>query len=287
MRTRRQIKDRGLRRLVLAVLGSCTALLSFAGIARAETIALGPALTGPTINVMCAPAIGGGCGEMLLSSTSLPSAQIASPVDGTVVRWRMKGASATHPYSLDVLRHNSDGSYTVTASTGPVTPAGNEIEALPTSLPIHVGEYIELNLPQEGLLAALEEPSTYSTFFPQLEPGETRQPGEFEYPYTFAYNADVESEATPVAPPVSAPPVIPVAPVGQVVVPPATARCVVPDLMGKKLSAAKKAVWAAGCGVGLIAKENGVTAVKGKVVKQRPKPGRLLSQRTGISVKLG
>ena len=67
---------------------------------------------------------------------------------------------------------------------------------------------------------------------------------------------------------------------------PATARCVVPDLTGMKLSAAKKAVWAAGCGVGLIARKNGVKATEEKVVKQRPKPGRLLSSRTGISVKL-
>ncbi len=109
---------------------------------------------------------------------------------------------------------------------------------------------------------------------------------EYKYPFTFGYNADVESETTPVTPPVPAPPVIPVAPVGQAVVPPATARCVVPDLTGKKLSAAKKAVWAAGCGVGLIARKNGVKAAKEKVVKQRPKPGRLLSPRTGISIKL-
>jgi hypothetical protein len=272
---------------MLTVLGTCVALLSLAGVAQAGTITLGPALTSPTINTMCAPSMGGGCGQMLLS-TNLPSVQIASPIDGTVVRWRIKGASATPDYSLDVLRHNGDGSYTVTASTGSVTPAGNEIETLPTSLPIHDGEYIELNLPQEGQLAALEEPSTYSIFFPHLEPGETRQPGEFEYPYTFAYNADVEPEAPAVTPPG---PVLPTAPVDQMtpapIVPPTPARCVVPDLTGKKLSAAKKAVWAAGCGVGLIAKKNGVKAAKGEVIRQRPKPGRLLSPRTGISVKLG
>ena len=279
------------RRAVWTILGTCAAVVALGGVAQAETITLGPPLTGPMTNVTCAPAIGGGCGEMLLSSTSLPSVQIASPVDGTVVRWRMRGASSTLPYSLDVLRHNTDGSYTVTASTGPVTPAGNEVETLPTSLPIHVGEYIELNLPQGGQLTALEEPSTYSFFFPTLEPGETRQPGEFEYPFTFAYNADVDSEATPVVPAVPVLPTAPVAPISPAPIAspasplPTKSLCIVPVLEGKKLSAAKRAVRAAGCGVGLIAKSGGTAG--GRVIEQRPKPGRVLSLKTGISIKLG
>ncbi len=66
----------------------------------------------------------------MLLTTDAPSVEIASPVDGTVVRWRVKGSSATPGYSLNVLRKNGDGTYTVTASTGSVTPAGNEIETL-------------------------------------------------------------------------------------------------------------------------------------------------------------
>jgi hypothetical protein len=282
---RRQRDKKGFRRrAALAALSTCTALLSLAGIAQAETVTLGPELAGGAPGYSCSPFGGGGCGQMLLS-TDLPSVEIASPVDGTVVRWRVKGASVTPGYSLNVLRDNGDGTYTVTASTGAVTPAGNEMETLDTSLPIHVGEYLELNIPQEGQFTALEGESTYAAFFPVLQPGETREPSnEFKYPFTFSYNADVEYQATPVTP------VIPVTPTGKIVpataAPTAKARCVVPDLRGKKLSAAKKAVRAAGCGVGLIAKRDGVKAAKGEVIKQRPKPGRLLSLRTGISVML-
>lgn len=229
----------------------------------------------------------------MLLSTDLSSVEIASPVDGTVVSWRVKGASAMPGYSLNVLRDNGDGTYTVTASTGAVTPAGNEIETLATSLPIQVGEYLELNIPQGGQFTALEGESTYAAFFPVLQPGETRAPAnEFKYPFTFSYNADVEYQAAPVTPSNPASPEAPAdattpAPiVPSALAPTAAVRCVVPDLSGKKLSAAKRAVWAAGCGVGLIAKRNGVKAAKGEVVKQRPKPGRLLSQRTGISVML-
>jgi outer membrane lipoprotein SlyB len=270
----------------LAALATCTALLSFAGIAQAEAVTLGPALTGGTPGYSCSPAIGGGCGQLLLA-TDLPSVEIASPVDGTVVRWRVKGPSATPGYSLNVLRDNGDGTYTVTASTGAVTPAGNEIETLATSLPIQVGEYLELNIPQEGQFTALEGESTYASFFPVLQPGETREPAnEFKYPFTFSYNADIEYQATPVTPPTPPGKTTPAPIVLSTPPPTAEARCVVPDLRGKKLSAAKRAVRAAGCGVGLIAKRNGVKAAEGEVIKQRPKPGRLLSLQTGISVML-
>ncbi|HEY0318067.1 MAG TPA: PASTA domain-containing protein [Solirubrobacterales bacterium] len=279
MAERQKNKKSFRRRATLAALAAGTALLSLPGIAQAETVTLGPALTGGA-PYSCSPAGGGGCGQLLLS-TEIPSVEIASPVDGTVVRWRVKGASAVPGYSLNVLRDNGDGTYTVTASTGAVTPAGEEIETLTTSLPIHIGEYLELNIPQEGQFAALEGESTYAAFFPFLQPGETREPTiEFTYPFTFSYNADVEYQATP-ATPLTPAPIVPTTPA-----PTAKAGCVVPDLRGKKLSAAKKAVRAAGCGVGLIAKKNGVTAAKGEVIKQRPKPGRLLSRRTGISVML-
>jgi hypothetical protein len=223
----------------------------------------------------------------MLLSTDLPSVEIASPVDGTVVSWRVKGPSATPGYSLNVLRANGDGTYTVTASTGAVTPAGNEIETLATSLPIHVGEYLELNIPQEGQFTALEGESTYATFFPVLQPGETREPlNEFKYPFTFSYNADVEYQATPVTPPSPADTMTRAPTALSTSTPTVKARCVVPDLKGKKLPAAKRAVRAAGCGVGLIARKNGGEGAKGEVIKQRPKPGRLLSPRTGISVML-
>jgi PASTA domain len=281
----RKSKTRQRCRAMLVALGTSIALLTFAGIAQAETTTLGPALTGPGANgYTCAPAVGGGCGEMLLS-TSLPSVQIASPVDGTVVRWRIKGASAAPDYSLDVLRHNSDGSYTVTASTGSVTPAGNEIETLATSLPIHVGEYIELNLPQGGEFTALEAASTYVGFFPHLESGETRQPDtEFEYPFTFAYNADVEyeppSENEPTPTPTPVPTTLAAAPVVK-------AGCIAPMLEGMKLRTARETVKAAHCALGKNIRRNGANNRNGKVVGQSKKPGTTLAAESVVRVTLG
>lgn len=266
-------------------------MLIFAGIAQAETITLGPALTGSGTNgYTCSPAIGGGCGEMLLS-TSLPSVQIAAPFDGTIVRWRIKGASAAPDYSLDVLRHNDDGSYTVTASTGSVTPAGNEVETLATSLPIHVGEYIELNLPQGGEFTALEGASTYVTFFPHLESGETRQPAnEFEYPFTFGFNADVEygpppeNEPLPTPTPVSTPTPVPTT---LAATPAAEADCIAPRLTGMKLRTARETVKAAHCALGRNIRRKGANNRNGKVVKQTREPGTALPAESVMRITLG
>ncbi len=272
-------KERLRRRAILAALGACFAILALAATAQAETLTLGPALTGPGSSGYCSIEA---CDEMLLT-TEAPSVEIASPIDGTVVRWRVKGPSATPGYSLNVLRDNGDGTYTVTASTGPVTPAGNEIETLATSLPIHVGEYIELNLPQNGQFTALEGESTYATFFPVLQSGETRAPfNEYKYPYTFGYNADIESESTPAPPGTSAPPAPPTA--APIPEPVAEAHCLVPKLAGKKLKAAKKALTKAECKLGKV---KGKKSKSAKVIKQSPKPGAVLPLGTKVNVKLG
>jgi hypothetical protein len=68
---------------------------------------------------------------------------------------------------------------------------------------------------------------------------------------------------------------------------PAVAHCIVPKVKGKTLKAAKKKLRAAHCRLGTVTKERGVTAVTGKVVKQRPKPGKVLAAGAKVRVKLG
>jgi hypothetical protein len=277
-------KKRLRHRAILAALGTCIAVLALAGVAQAETLTLGAALTGTGATPsFCSPGGGGGCSETALTAAA-PSVGTRSPVGGTVVRWRIRGSSATPGYSLSALRKNGDGTYTVTASTGSMTPAGNEIETFASSLPIHVGEYLQLNIPRNGYIAQVEGESTNAFFTPFLEAGETRAAFEGEFPFVFGYNADIESEATPLSPaPIVAPaPIFPPTPA-----PAGEAHCVVPKLTGKKLKAAKKKVRAADCKVGHVAKKKGVTVKSAKVEKQSPKPGKLLAPGSKVSVKLG
>lgn len=63
--------------------------------------------------------------------------------------------------------------------------------------------------------------------------------------------------------------------------------CTVPNLRGKKLKAAKKKLRKAGCKLGKVTKKKGVTAKTGKVVKQKPKSGKVLAPGSKVKVTLG
>lgn len=62
--------------------------------------------------------------------------------------------------------------------------------------------------------------------------------------------------------------------------------CKVPKLNGKKLKATKKTARKADCKVGKVKKKKGATAKTGHVVKQNPKPGKVLAPGTKIKVTL-
>jgi hypothetical protein len=68
---------------------------------------------------------------------------------------------------------------------------------------------------------------------------------------------------------------------------PVVAKCVVPNLMGKHLKAAKKKIRAARCKVGNVVKREGVTAKTGTVVKQNPKRGTVRTVGSKVNLKLG
>jgi hypothetical protein len=63
--------------------------------------------------------------------------------------------------------------------------------------------------------------------------------------------------------------------------------CKVPHLKGKKLKAAKKKLKKSGCKLGHIKKQGDATSKTGKVVKQGPKPGKILAPGTKVKVTLG
>jgi hypothetical protein len=63
--------------------------------------------------------------------------------------------------------------------------------------------------------------------------------------------------------------------------------CTVPKLNGKKLKAAKKDIKKADCKLGKVKKLKGATAKTGKVVKQSPKPGKVLAPGSKVAVRLG
>jgi hypothetical protein len=76
-------------------------------------------------------------------NTTLPEkgANLVSPVDGAIVRWRTQGAIGG-PFYLRVLHPNGKGAYTAAGTSGPATPVGSGLQTFAANLPIHSGDLI-------------------------------------------------------------------------------------------------------------------------------------------------
>jgi len=77
-------------------------------------------------------------------NTALPEkgANLASPVTGAIVRWRMQDPEGG-PFALRVLRPNGTGGYMATGTSNPVTPAaGGGLQTFTTLLPVQAGDLI-------------------------------------------------------------------------------------------------------------------------------------------------
>ncbi len=207
-----------------------------------------------------------------------PGANATSPKDGTVVRWRMIGQHTGGPFQLVVLRPAGGEKYeAVTAGALETPPDGSEALTFTTSLPVRAGDTIGLNVPGGGSTKVSEAiaptGSEFRVFVPELLPGNPPQAlGGGSANIEIGFNADVEY-ATPPA-------------VGPPAPPPPAAHCVVPNLSGKKLKAAKKKLSKAGCKLGKVTKKNGATPKTGKVRKQSPKAGKALAPGSKVTVTL-
>jgi hypothetical protein len=131
-----------------------------------------------------------------------PGAQVSSPVEGTIVRWRMLDSKGG-PFRLRVLSRNADGTYTAVATSAPQTVATTALESFPTNLPIKAGQTIGLDNThagvEEDVLAASVSPAAgFGVWNPALPDGSTRAPkvftgseGEEPLGAELAFNAEV------------------------------------------------------------------------------------------------
>lgn len=201
--------------LALAVL---LALL-MASAARAATVTIGSPLTGTFTSQM-----GGLAGTW--TNTGLPmGANLISPSDGTIVRWRIVGATGG-PFYLRVLTPVVGTTYTG-AGTGPAqTPSTNGTETFPANLPIRAGQIVGFDNANNSDMFGLKisAGATYTDWNPALADGAT-------LPYTNPYGAN-----------------------GEIGFNADVRYCVVPALTGTKIGAARQALTAADCAVGKISR---------------------------------
>lgn len=171
--------------LALAAVG-IWALLA-AGSAQAATVTVGTPLTGPFSPGMCS--ITGGCSSANTKLTA-PSALITSPISGTIIKWRVAGASATPGYAIRVFKPAGGSSLTGAGTGSSQTPAGSEVETFSADLPIQAGDFVGINVPSGGAVGLIATGGTYDFIAPEL-PDDTTAVGA-EFPDAVAFNADVQ-----------------------------------------------------------------------------------------------
>jgi hypothetical protein len=140
----------------------------------------------------------GGTTALTAANTALPEpdALLRSPVNGTVVKWRITGAKGG-PFRLRVLRPAGGGSYkgidTSRPASNPDLPALG-LQTFPANLPIQAGDLIGLDNvdPTDQIGTANTAGAGVSGWSPPLADGATAAPFLTVGNKEFGFNATVE-----------------------------------------------------------------------------------------------
>jgi PASTA domain len=222
------------------------------GTAQAATVQVGSSLTGSFGPILF--------GDVLtLTQTTLnePGANLTSPVDGTVVDYRLATPKGT--LQLQVLHPTGTGAVASTASSTATEfsiPSGLS-GPIATNMPIKKGDMIGLkNSSASGeALGAINNGSTSSYWVPPLSDGAAaRFPSGTFAPYEFGIGATVRY-------------------------------CRVPSLKGKTPKAARAALTARDCTVGKVKKTKKVRKKK-TVLVQSVAPGTSISDTAPVNLKV-
>lgn len=112
-------------------------------------------------------------------NTALPEsgANLASPVSGSIVRWRIQGAKGG-PFHLRVLRPTGTGAYTAVGTSGPATPSGPGLQTFTANLPIRAGDLIGIDAtsPTDEIGVAAVAGASTAFIFPPPFDGSTVAP---------------------------------------------------------------------------------------------------------------
>jgi hypothetical protein len=276
-------------------------------------------------------------------NTALPEkgANLTSPVDGAIVRWRLQDAEGG-PFHLRVLRPNGSGGYMAAGTSNPVTPSGGSLQTFAANLPIKAGDLIGIDPTSatDKIGVAEVAGASYGFIFPPPFDGATVAPSgtvagkeiqlsaevqpaptvtaiapdfgpvgggatvtitgtdlasasavKFGTVPAASFKVDSETQITAVSPASAT-----VDPVDVTVTTLAGTSavskgdrffyegCVVPRLKGKKPKAAKRALLRADCKTGTVKRRKGK---RGKVIKQGPKPGKVLAPGAKVNLTVG
>ena len=141
------------------------------------------------------------CGGMVCTArnATLPASSQApggliSPVNGTLVRWRVRVGADTDAAALRVMRPGAAGTF-AGAGTSPTVPAPtvNAISTFEAQLPIAIGDSIGLNCCQDDTQLLIGNAGALSVWTnPVLADGGPARPPVLEDAFELAFNADIE-----------------------------------------------------------------------------------------------
>lgn len=118
-------------------------LVTLLAVLAPSPVSAAPITIGPTLQSGYSGASYGAQGpaEFTLANLLLAESNqsATSPVDGTVVGWQIVEKGSTGGFKLQIIHPNSDGTFTVTASSAEALPTTAPAS---TSLPISAGDYI-------------------------------------------------------------------------------------------------------------------------------------------------
>jgi hypothetical protein len=154
--------------LVAAIAASACALLG-AGAAQASTVTVGSVLPPGYVSEPFKEV-------QTFLNTALPEkgANLVSPVNGAIVRWRIQGAKGG-PFYLRVLHPTGTGAYTASGTSGGVAPTGTGLQTFTANLPVHSGDLIGID-PTSGSdeIGVVDVPgANYASIFPLPSDGAT------------------------------------------------------------------------------------------------------------------
>jgi hypothetical protein len=179
---------------LLALTASIGALLAVPAASQA-TVTIGS-------NLSHAPSIGIGClGSCTRVQTSLPANEqsvngFVSPVNGTVVRWRIRTDSSNTqlPVAFRVISPAAGGQFTGGGSSATVTPPDiTGVSPFDDSIPVKLGDLVGLNYGNgtNWYFSISAGPNSGQLFNPTLLQGSTRSP-QNNTTEELLVNADIE-----------------------------------------------------------------------------------------------
>jgi hypothetical protein len=130
-------------------------------------------------------------------NTTLPEkgANLTSPVNGLVVRWRVQGAVGG-PFALRVLHPNGTGAFEATQLSNPATPTGPGLQTFSTSLPIKSGDLVGIDpsAASDEIGVATVPGANFAAIFPTPFNGATSAPSGTETGKELELSAEVQPQ---------------------------------------------------------------------------------------------